>query len=346
MTLSRIVCRFWRLSLRWAAGLTFAVRVLGIVSGSPSGAVATARGALPLGSVSPAGAPPDCPVGTTCLGLTVTCPGVEQSVVAHLATNEPTGRRRGLVMFFSAGGGESWYLGQAQTTALVSELQADGFKVVQVRWETSWLTAARGEQAGAARLACRPATVIRWVYDNVYSSMGVRPSTVGRCGFCASGNSGGATQVAYSLGYYGLDSILDAVVPTSGPPHAAIAKGCLEQAGYDYENDLNIDRNYGFLGRAGPWGRHELTWASQWDADSIAVGALDLVHPTTRIELMVGDLDETGSPAHSAAYRDSLVGAGSPLVRYLEVVCAGHTLPDHPSGRAATRAALLGDPGR
>lgn len=47
-------------------------------------------------------------------------------------------------------------------------------------------------------------------------------------------NSGGSSQVSYALELYGFEGILDAVIPTSNPPHAAQEKGCFDVAGFTY----------------------------------------------------------------------------------------------------------------
>jgi hypothetical protein len=70
------------------------------------------------------------------------------------------------------------------------------------------------------------------------------------------GNSGGASRSSCALSHYGLESLLDAAVPSGGPPHAAQTKGCLRTSGqeaywYDSGASATID-SYGFQGTSGP----------------------------------------------------------------------------------------------
>ena len=55
----------------------------------------------------------------------------------------------------------------------------------------------------------------------------------------SSGRTDGSPDrdASYALSFYGLDAIVDAVVPTSGPDHAALSKGCLRD---------NASRRYWF----------------------------------------------------------------------------------------------------
>ena len=100
---------------------------------------------------------------------------------------------------------------------------------------------------GPAHLACRSASLIQWLHDTYYLPMGVSAAPL-QCGFCLTGNSGGASQIAYSLAFYGLGDIVDAVVETGGPPHAALDKACLNDPGFGYSERLDsvLDISYGF----------------------------------------------------------------------------------------------------
>jgi large subunit ribosomal protein L36 len=120
----------------------------------------------------------------------------------------------------------------AKAPAFLQEIRRAGLTVVQLRWAHAWWRSFEepGTGEGTALLACRSATVIDWVHDQVYAPMGVNPRA-GRCGYCLTGNSAGASQISYALSHYGSEATLDAVVPTNGPPHAGQPKGCLRQDG-------------------------------------------------------------------------------------------------------------------
>src|SRR5262249_31674878 len=189
----------------------------------------------------------DCPAGFTCNNFRVTNPDATLNERGVIAVQAPTGQIKGVVVFFSGSDGYLWWgdpAKQALIPAFFQSLLDAGLELVQVRH--SWVVASTGVQSGQELLASRPATVIKWVYDNIYAPLGLSHG-IGECGFCITGNSGGSSQVAYALSTYGLDSIVDAAVPTSGPTHADISKGCLQEPGYDYDNGNIgiIDLSYG-----------------------------------------------------------------------------------------------------
>ena len=231
-------------------GLVTVVLVLASVAIGPSPSSAVS-GPWTLGTFVPlTGGVGDCPAGYLCSNFKVTaCPNVSLDASGELAQASPTsGTPKGVAVFFSGGLGDTWWkTGVGIAADLLTRLhEQDGLVVVQVRWIDSWLKAASGEDAGSAHLACRPATVVKWVHDTIYAPLGLTPA-LGQCGFCITGNSGGASQVSYALSNFGLDTILNAVIPTGGPPHAAQYKGCLPGfVGYAYNTTQvqHIDLSY------------------------------------------------------------------------------------------------------
>jgi len=250
-------------------------------------------------------------------------------------------------MLFSGGKGEMWWGESQRDLVLLDRLLEDGFTVVQVKWnkQGSWLLSAQGEDAGTAHVACRSATVVQWVHDNIYVPLGLDPEPLA-CGFCLAGSSGGASQVSYAMAYYGLDSIVDAVVPISGPPHADQAAGCLHRQGQEdawYAEAVgfsNIDGSYGFRASdtGGPCARREAAMAGRWEAESVATGGVDYDHPTTRVHLILGTHDSTGATGQGELYAARLEAAGSPHVT-VDLVDMGHGLND--LGRDLLREVLL-----
>src|SRR5262249_3297149 len=69
---------------------------------------------------------------------------------------------------------------------------------------------------GLGSVAGRYATLLTWIYSSVH--------TTGA--FCATGNSGGSAEVSYALARYGRDAILDAGLPSGGPPMSRLDDGC------------------------------------------------------------------------------------------------------------------------
>jgi len=263
----------------------------------------------------------------------------------------PAGPARGLVLFFSGGGGTGWWAGGRSSPAhrFLADLRTAGLGTVEVRWRSGWLAAEPGEEAGAAQLACRPATVLAWSYDNLFLPLSVSRPERGVCGFCATGNSGGASQVAYALTHYGLDRILDVVVPTGGPPHAAQAKGCLRPGGgpdYWYDSHGNaraIDAAYGFVEHDdgdGPCARHDPAFEPRWSADSVDAPGADFSHPTTRVQVILGEGDRTVAPAHARDYAARLTEAGTPRFGLQVVPEADHSVRASEEALTALAAVL------
>ncbi|MDP9343279.1 MAG: hypothetical protein M3Q23_14545 [Actinomycetota bacterium] len=300
-----------------------------------------------LGTMVSSSQPPRaCPGGFQCASYAVSsCPGVASSITAYLATAPATGPARGLAIFFSGDYGDTWWDGGgALTAAMFSSLRQAGIEVVQVEWSIAWLRSARGETAGPARLACRPATVIRWIHDNLYLPLGASPA-VGVCGFCITGNSGGASQVAYALAFYGLDGIVDGMFPSSGPVHSALAKGCAGNSSdkhywYGAAADI-IDTSYGFISGTGPCLKRDASWNAVWLGDGIDTGGTDYVHPATRIQFIVGARDSGPSIKHAADYFSKLMASGSPMVAWTAIPTMGHGIGQSQDGLNALSAALL-----
>ncbi len=317
-----------------------------VAAASATWASSSRSAALPLGTVSLLPGPDPQAAGGVTQAFSVACPGVQQPARGFMRTVRPAGKANGVILFFSGGGGTGYWGRGDRGREFFADLARAGKISVEVRWQDAWLTASRGEEVGPARLACRPATIIRWAHENLYRPLALSGSGLGACGFCITGNSGGATQVSYALSHYGLDSILDAVVPSGGPPHAAMAKGCLRNPAeqkywYADSSSGTIDRSYGFIGRGeGPCSRHDPSFVPRWLADSVDTSGSDYVHPTTRVVFIFGERDRIreGFPVD---YIARLRAAGSPFVSVVIAQTTPHATMSTPEGLAAFRAALL-----
>lgn len=333
---------------RFAPGLFLLQLLVSLVVlvGNPSSGGAAASASMSLGTFAVISDSSQGAVRT--VEFTVSCSGVSAGARGALEIRTGTGRPRGLVMFFSGGGGnELWSRRQGVAERFLAGLRSAGLTTVQAYWRDPWLKAPAGEQIGPGALACRPATTIRWAYDHLYQG----PATVSErgaapCGFCVTGNSGGASQVSYTLSRYGLEPLLDAVVPTSGPPHAALAKGCLRnetQRAYWYStsNARRIDSSYGFLRGGGACERREARFAPRWLADSVDAAGADFFHPSTRVHLILGSRDNGAAPPHALDYLARLAAARLPFIGKQVVDGMGHSLPASQAGLEALRRVLL-----
>jgi hypothetical protein len=315
-----------------------------IVSSAVVAPVAAASGSpRPLGTFRVTSVGDDsCPAGYACRSFRVACPGIEQSVDGFLGIGPPTGEVRGTVVVFSGARGTTWWSARGPAWAQsLTDLRADGFQVVQVRWRNGWFASSSGDEAGAKALACRPATVLRWIHDHVYVPLGLPHPALGRCGFCALGWSSGSSAAVYPLTHYGLGSILDAIVAVSGPVHGDIAKGCAHLAGDEafwYTTTArDQDASYGF-GRNGPCELHDRTWRDRWLRDGIATSAIETELDHTRVTAIIGNLDRGPAPAQSEAVTDLLISGGSPMVAVTKVPGMRHA--PNAAGLAEMRAAL------
>jgi hypothetical protein len=326
-----------------AKALAVIVALLAVsASAGPAAAQPLSLGTLTLNSDSD----PSCPAGHTCQGFQVTCPGVALAGRGFLATGTAISAPRAVVVLTTGGGGTEWWGGIPLAADFVADLRADGFTVVQLRWVDPWLRAGEGEDAGSAHLACRPATGFKWVHDNVYGPLGIDdPYRVGRCGFCISGNSGGASQSSYPLSHYGLETLLDASIPTSGPPHAAQAKGCLRNPGqeaywYAPSSTSTIDSSYGFIATGGPCAAHDAAFVPRWDEESVDTQGSDYFHDRTRVHIILGGQDSTSAPAHAQDYVARLAAEGTPYLTNELVPSMPHSIRGSSDGLAALGAAL------
>lgn len=307
------------------------------------GTTAASAAVLPLGSFLPTDAiEPDCPAGFSCSAFEVACSEVSDAAPGFLAIAGATGTPRGLIVFFTGGSGMGWWSrNDRDLLAFTDDLRSLGFAIAQVRWATNWLESSPGNQAGTAHLGCRPATLIRHIHDTMYAPLNLSPQT-GECGFCITGNSGGATQVGFALSHYGLDSILDGVFPSGGPPHSAMAKSCLGEEGYDYELDTRqfLDRGFGFFDGNGPCARRDPSFIPRWNEESVASGDNDYFHPNTRIHFLFGQTDHRQQIV-GGDYVTRLRAEGTPFLNVTIVPNTPHNIRT-PEGLAVLKEAILG----
>jgi hypothetical protein len=138
-----------------------------------------------------------------------------------IATPPAGTARRGTIVFGTGGTGDEFYAsGAMPTRAAMTELLRAGYAIVDRRWPEGWFGAsARG--AGLATPSCRYAALIAWIEDEIHTESGGS--------LCATGNSGGSSEIAYGLTRRGLADRLRAVVLTGGPPMGRIDLGCLDE---------------------------------------------------------------------------------------------------------------------
>ncbi len=269
----------------------------------------------------------------------MSCPDVLETLSAKLIIGEPTAPTAGTVLFFAGGGGTGDWVGTDETAAgVVRDVQAAGFRTVQVQWDRGWLD---GESAieGHAKLACRPATVTSWIHDE----SGLHQDG----GFCATGNSGGAAQIAYMLSHYGLDETIDLAVVSEGPPTAAMDRGCF---GNDPDDQpfrylpvtaARIDLGFGFES-GGPCATRDASQERLFQEASVLAPGADLDHPATAIHVLLGERSDSEAHAHARAWFEALNSADNDVS--LEIVArTPHRVQSTVEGAAAIRDAIVTD---
>ena len=254
--------------------------------------------------------------------IQVTCTNVAAPARAIVKVGAPTASpARGTILLMTGSAGTQLY--EQQSQRIVDELRAAGFHTAQLQWVDGWLVASPGEEAGHARLGCRPATVARWVHDNIHQQL---PELA----YCAAGNSGGSMQIGYMLTHYGLEELLDTVVPSGGPPTGRLDLSCLRD---DPANEVMLyGRNAGMLDQgfgyppdgSGPCARGDTSFRDQFRRASVASGDGDYSYPRTLVWFLFGENDEPNIK-RGMTYHDLLIENRSPMVR-LDV------LPEVPHG--------------
>ena len=132
---------------------------------------------------------------------------------------------KGTVVLFNGSGGDQAPGGTDYANYYVQ----NGYQVVQVVWNSPWETSdvlinySHTFQAYSIKDAgCRPATVLNYVYQNIFPQ-----GKMTGAGMCAQGSSAGSAAIGYALAEYGAYSYLDNVELLSGPVLSDIEKGCV-----------------------------------------------------------------------------------------------------------------------
>lgn len=137
------------------------------------------------------------------------CPNIpDASVTLRIQQPASEATTRGTVVLTTGGDGTRFYRGAPPGVGqMVDTLIAEGFTVVEIAWDAPGIWGG----ARARTLACRYATVTTWVRVNMHRQ-------VAGSVFIAQGTSGGASQIAFGLAYYGLGEIIDLANLGGGPP--------------------------------------------------------------------------------------------------------------------------------
>jgi hypothetical protein len=177
------------------------------------------RAPLPLGTINKAAISrlASCPAGfypgMSCFrGVVENCPGTVNLGFTYGYEN-PAQEKLGTVVFLPGGGGTNPY----NNPGYAPKYLQNGYQVVYLAWDTSWEFTSVGSGTSIKNAACRPATFLSYIYQDVYS----------RGAMCAQGLSAGSAAVGYALAWYGAASFLDNVELLSGPVFSDVRQGCI-----------------------------------------------------------------------------------------------------------------------
>jgi hypothetical protein len=305
----------------------------------------------PLGTVS-APVSITCPPGGltgSCVSINVSCPSVadEEVIVKVIPAAGPP---KGTITFISGGGGNGFYDippedfppygcldGQlceyAYGSYIISTVANAGFTAAILEFNDvngGWIVG----PGGMRHLACRPATAVKWVYDNIHYDNTKAP-------YCATGNSAGSSALAYSLSHYGLGPILAMIEGTGGPPFSRIDHGCFcDQAAFAgpcsstpistcYPPDIQsefIDLSYGAPLCTNAYTSGDRSNAGLFLSDSILSGADAMFSfPTTDVHSVFGGLDLSLAVPEGWEWNQAVTSTKSAAC----VANAGHAMPSY-----------------
>ncbi len=273
--------------------------------------------------------------------LTVSCPQLQQSDTAILKVGDGTGGSQGTILFYAGFTGMYfWEENGAEAARILGELRQAGYRTVQMKWQHNWFLAASGQLEGFGRLACRPATVARWVYDNL---------RVDAAPFCATGHSNGASELAYTMTQYGVGDLFAAALFESGPNWARVDSACLFSNAtaslFQGASDRGlIDLAFGYPNNGtGPCARRDPNFQPVFGEASIAFGSWQYVFPQTVVWSVFGGQDTSSTAIHGRYFYQFLLDAGSPQLHTETLSSAGHFVSANAAGANLIRDMMLSE---
>jgi hypothetical protein len=304
-----------------------------------------------LGSVTQLSGPTPCSGATPglCYTIRVSCPGISNTLDATIKLGTSLiSSTVGTVMFY--GGYDGTYFWDAFNLAnptIITDVRSAGFQTVQIKWPSNWMIPSTGNSVGMDSMACRPATVARWVYDTFHQANPSLP-------YCAVGHSNGASEVAYSMTLYGLDQIFDEAVLESGPNFSLLEYGCIRTTGQSAlflpRTDRGwVDQSYGLnLGANGPCIYDPVVdptikpaWKTFWLEASVVTSHTLNLYPHTMVSIIFGSLDTTPTRFHGQEYANWLSVSGTPFFTSTVIVGAMHGTTAIPAGQVKMTSDII-----
>lgn len=277
-----------------------------------------------------------------CWLVEVDCPGLDR-LQANLRFRYAQSTPKGAVVFTSGGPGTKFWGSGFPARSAQKTLAINGYTTVEIAWKGAWWNDSHasldGSYDGFPTVACRPASVARYIHDTFVAS---DPNQA----FCAVGTSGGSAQVAYMLTHYGLASILDLAMPVSGPPTTRNDIGCFQTPGYEsmwYESGpaSTVDKSFGIDAR-GPCVSRNISYETLYRDSSVSLGG-EYFYPSTLVHFVFGGTDTSSAVAQGNHLFDTLAAAGTPLLGRETVPGAPHQVQDITEGATAIQNKILAE---
>jgi len=332
------------------------IQTISVTAVAQADGVSNGSATITLESTDPVGTAtgsklPSCPAGSgitiggTCYSVAISCPGIAD-LNGYLWVNLPSGTAVGTVLLTGGANSEGLY---ADPT-----IYTDGAEVVNGLLQANYITVQTsfgglftttqpsGWQTGPGglrRVACRYATLAKWVQANIAAAS--KP-------MCATGNSAGAGLIGYAMAHYNGNSIFTMVEPTSGPPFSRLDNSC-ECLGAPTQPDLPDPCVAGtaltqcvgptnakdYIDPAYPTGicsqalqNHSTANAAQFLSDSILSPEATLTYSNTYVHFAYGGQDTTSAPVMGQLWEEAITPASG--TAFACVADAPHDLADVP----------------
>ena len=292
---------------------------------------------LALGEINVTG-PLDTGECSTCIHFTTASETVAETKGGIIKIDEAVGERLGTVVMYSGGLG-NWYLSRGEKGAnFISDLTKEGFRVIQIKWDTGWFVGRSGNYEGFKKLAVHPATATQYIYNELADKG--KP-------FVLFGGSGGAAQIAYMLSFYGIDKITSAAIIFGGFWMGRLDIGCFDKDSLNYYMHYSdrakesIDLSFGFDAESkGPCELCDTSYVDLYKNSSVSIGG-NYYYPNTHVYLIYGGNDRVGALNQGLTYYSELVTAKSPFVHMQVIDGAPHGILTDSTGYNVLRNILL-----
>jgi hypothetical protein len=182
------------------------------------------------------------PSNSSCERLQIACEALDDiELTLFHSPPEQGSTPKGVVTLGSGGGGTGYY-----SKSVAQNLNKKGFHTLIRAWSFAWETG----PGGMRKSSCRFMTLLQWLRSQPWTES---------LPLCATGNSGGSTEIGYVMSYWNAGELLDLAVPTSGPPMGRVDLGCLGDEAWETEclgmltdeqcPDGQVQCTYGLWGR-------------------------------------------------------------------------------------------------